>query len=126
MLDTTPAPLTAPAPRGGPPRPGEGASTARASRALTLANHRRSAVADLRQRLRRRELTLTELVLDPPAELERYLVFDVLQWAPRYGRPKLRALNARAIRLGQLNLASEVGALTERQRRWLADQLAGR
>ena len=63
---------------------------------------------------------------DPPEELHGYLLFDVLQWAPRYGRPKLRALNARAIRLGQLDLACELGALTPRQRRWLADRLAGR
>ena len=117
MLDT----ITAPTPPGGgdPPAP-------QPMLALRVANTRRTAVAELKARLRRRELTVTDLVLDPPAELRGYLLFDVLQWAPRYGRPKLRALNARAIRLGQLNLACELGALTARQRRWLADQITGR
>ena len=95
-------------------------------RALQVANTRRTAVAELKARLRRRELTLTDLVLDPPDELHGYLLFDVLQRAPRYGRRSCGPLNARAIRLGQLNLACELGALTARQRRWLADQLTGR
>jgi hypothetical protein len=118
VLDTITAPT--------PPPAATSAATARAMRALHVANTRRTAVAELKARLRRRELTLTDLVLDSPAELHGYLLFDVLQWAPRYGRPKLRALNARAIRLGQLNLACELGALTARQRRWLATQLGGR
>jgi hypothetical protein len=117
VLDTITAPTR---PVGGdPPAP-------QPMRALQVANTRRTAVAELKARLRRRELTVTDLVLDPPAELHGYLLFDVLQWAPRYGRPKLRALDARAIRLGRLNLACGLGALTPRQRRWLADQLGGR
>ena len=119
MLDT----ITAPTP---PRAAADTASTARALRALQVANTRRTAVAELKADLRRGTRTLTDLVLDAPEELHGYLLFDVLQWAPRYGRPKLRALNARAIRLGQLNLARELGALTPRQRRWLADQLTGR
>ena len=95
-------------------------------RALKLANTRRVAVSELKGRVRRHELTITELVLNPPDDLHGYLLFEVLLWAPRFGRDRLRALNARAIRRCELNLASPVGALTPRQRRWLADQLAGR
>ena len=39
------------------------------------------------------------------------------------GRTRLRALNVRAIREGQVNLAAPLGALTERQRNWLAARL---
>ena len=95
-------------------------------RALKLANTRRGAVADLKARLRRREVTVSELVLDPPEDLHGYLTFEVLLWAPQFGRDRLRLLNARAIRQGELNLANELGALTPRQRRWLSTQLAGR
>jgi hypothetical protein len=94
--------------------------------ALKRANANRAKVAQLKRRLHEREVTLAEVILDPPPETQRQLLFDVLQWTPRYGRRNLRALNARAIRLNQLNLASELGAITDRQRRWLADQVADR
>ena len=66
------------------------------------------------------------MLLHPPEYLHGYLTFEVLLWAPHFGRHRLRALNARAVRLGQVNLANDLGALTDRQRRWLADQLHGR
>jgi hypothetical protein len=95
-------------------------------RALGVANTRRGAVADLKRRLRCGELTLTDVLLHPPEYLHGYLTFEVLLWGPHFGRHRLRALNARAVRLGQVNLANDLGALTDRQRRWLADQLQGR
>lgn len=109
MLDTIPTRSTPPA---GQPL-----------RALAAANSRRTTVAELKRRLRRRELELCELLLDPPADVRGYLLFEVLLWAPGFGRDRLRALNARAIHGCELNLANPVGALTARQRRWLADQL---
>jgi hypothetical protein len=93
--------------------------------ALQLANARRSAVAELKARVRRGELTITEVVLDPPGDLRGYLLFEVLLWAPRVGRDTVRRLNGRALRRCELNLANELGALTDRQRRWLAEQLGG-
>jgi hypothetical protein len=95
-------------------------------RALGVANTCRGAVADLKRRLRRGELTLTDVLIHPPDYLRGYLTFEVLLWGPHFGRHRLRALNARAIRLGQVNLASDLGALTDRQRRWLAEQLKSR
>jgi hypothetical protein len=47
----------------------------------------------------------------------------VLLWTPGIGRTRLRALNVRAIREGHVNLAAPLGALTERQRHWLAARL---
>ena len=114
MLDTITAPTPAPT----------GTAPAQPLAALKLANTRRTHVAQIKARLRRHELTLAELVLDAPEHLHGYLLFEVLLWAPGFGRDRLRLLNARAIRANELNLANELGALTPRQRRWLADQLA--
>jgi hypothetical protein len=95
-------------------------------RSLGAANQRRSTVARYRRRVLARELEVSSLILDPPTDLHGYLTFEVLLWAPRFGRLRLRALNVRALRRGQVNLAAPLGSLTERQRRWLADELAGR
>ena len=92
-------------------------------RALGVANERRSAKAELKTRLRQRTVSLREILEEPPAEIGRQMTFEVLLWAPGMGRTKLRALNARALRDGHVNLAAPLGALTVRQRRWLAEQL---
>ena len=92
-------------------------------RALGVANTRRSAAATLKTRLRRREISLREILEDPPQELERQMTWEVLLWAPGIGRTRLRTLNVRAIRDGHVNLAAPLGALTKRQRNWLADRL---
>ena len=86
MLDTITAPTPAPT----------GTAPAQPLAALKLANTRRTHVAELKARLRRHELTLTELVLDPPEHLHGYLLFEVLLWAPRLRpRPAARAQRAR-------------------------------
>jgi hypothetical protein len=92
-------------------------------RALGMANTRRSAAAALKTRLRRREITLREILENPPEELERQMTWEVLLWSPGIGRTRLRALNVRAIREGHVNLAAPLGALTDRQRDWLAARL---
>ena len=92
-------------------------------RALGAANKRRSAKAELKTRLRRRTVSLGEILEDPPEEIVRQMTWEVLLWAPGMGRTKLRTLNARAMRDGHVNLAAPLGALTVRQRRWLAEQL---
>ena len=92
-------------------------------RALGIANTRRTAAAALKTRLRRREITLREILEHPPAELERQMTWEVLLWTPGIGRTRLRTLNVHAIRDGHVNLAAPLGALTERQRHWLAGRL---
>jgi hypothetical protein len=92
-------------------------------RALRVANTPRTAAAVLKTRLRRREITLREILEYPPVELERQMTWEVLLWAPGIRRTRLRALNARAIRKGHVNLAAPLGALTERRRNWLAGRL---
>jgi hypothetical protein len=95
-------------------------------RALGVANTRRSATAVLKTRLRQRTVSLREILEDPPAELRSYMTWEVLLWAPGIGPMRLRALNVRGVRHGHVNLATPLGALTARQRRWLADQLDSR
>ncbi len=51
------------------------------------------------------------------------MTWEVLLWTPGIGRTRLRTLNVRAIRDGHVNLAAPLGALTERQRNWLAERL---
>ena len=91
--------------------------------ALVVANERRTATALLKRRLRCGELTLAELVTHPPAEAGQALTFEVLLWAPYFGRQRLRALNLRAVRRGHVNLATPLGQLTDRQRQWLASEI---
>ncbi len=93
------------------------------SRALTVANERRAATAQLKSRLRRRELTLAEVLAHPPTEAGDVLTFEVLLWAPQFGRQRLRALNPRAVRHGHVNLATPLADLTARQRQWLAGEV---
>lgn len=115
MLTLTPTTITATA-----------TATANASqpvRALGVANTRRSATATLKTRLRHREITLREILENPPTELQRHMTWEVLLWAPGIGRMRLRALNVRAMRDGHVNLAAPLGGLTARQRQWLADRL---
>ena len=92
-------------------------------RALTVANQRRTATAQLKSRLRRGELTLADVIAHPPAEAGQALTFEVLLWAPYFGRQRLRALNLRAVRRGHVNLATPLGELTDRQRQWLASEI---
>jgi hypothetical protein len=92
-------------------------------RALGVANTRRSATATLKTRLRLRDITLRDILDDPPPELHRHMTWEVLLWAPGIGRTRLRALNVRAMRDGHVNLAAPLGALTLRQRQWLIDRL---
>ena len=91
--------------------------------ALGVANKRRSAKAEVKSGLRRQTVSLREILENPPAEIARQMTWEVLLWAPGMGRTKLRALNGRALRDGHVNLAAPLGALTVRQRRWLAGQL---
>ena len=91
--------------------------------ALGVANARRTAVAELKTRLRQRTLSLGEIIEHPPEEIARQMTWEVLLWAPGMGRTKLRTLNARAMRDRHVNLAAPLAALTDRQRRWLVDQL---
>ncbi len=94
--------------------------------ALQVANNKRSAAAQLKVRLRQRTVTLAEVLERPPAAAASQMTWEVLSWAPGVGPARLKMLNVRAVRTGNVNLAVPLGSLTDRQRRWLTHQLAAR
>jgi hypothetical protein len=85
----------------------------------------RQAAADVKRRLRARELAGAELILSPPPEVAGYLVFEVLRWIPYIGPEWLRRMNPRAARAG-VNFAVPLGDLTPRQREWLVERVGMR
>jgi len=101
-------------------------ASAQPLRALRKANSHRSRAAAIKHQLRNGQVTIAALLADPPTELHRHLTWEVLLWTPGVGHQRLRTLNSRALRAGHVNLAAPLGALTPRQRVWLADQLQQR
>jgi hypothetical protein len=88
-------------------------------RALDHANEVRHARALLRRRIAVRELSAAELILEPPPAVLRWPVAELLTSQPYWGRATCHKFLAR----NQIDELKTVGALTDRQRRLLADQL---
>lgn len=79
----------------------------------------RSSKAEIKRRIRRSEITLRELLNDPPEVIHPVLLYDVLQWQPYFGKQRLRAVNAAAMKAG-INLALDVGSASRRTLEWVA------
>ena len=88
-------------------------------RALARANEIRLARAELKRRVLEHEVSVAEIVLDPPAEAENMTVADLLMSQKRWGHTRCRKFLA-AIPMSE---AKTVGAMTERQRRAVAESL---
>jgi hypothetical protein len=88
-------------------------------RALARANEIRLARAELKRRVLEHEVSVAEIVLDPPAEAENMTVADLLMSQKRWGHTRCRKFLA-AIPMSE---AKTVGAMTERQRRAVAEAL---
>jgi hypothetical protein len=87
--------------------------------ALERANEIRRARARLKRRIGAGQLSVAELILDPPVEARRWPIAELLVCQRHWGaarRSKFLAHN----RISELK---PVGELTERQRRLLAAQL---
>ena len=93
--------------------------------AIKRANARRGDLAAIRARLRRHELTVCDIVRDPPLAMAEEMVWKVLIRAPYIGTARLGELGDEAIR-ARVNLAAPLGMLSSRQREWLCEQLQGR
>jgi hypothetical protein len=87
-------------------------SAARARR--TYAQNRR-----VRAALRDGELSIAVAMREQPAGLADRTLFEILLIAQRFGRARLRKLNARAIK-DDVNLAVTLEAADERVRDWVA------
>src|SRR5437868_3483171 len=91
-------------------------------RALERANEIRLARAELRRRIADGVVLAAEVILTPPCEAISWAIGDMLMSQRRWGSTRCRKFLLR----NQINETKPVGALTERQRRLLADQLSAR
>lgn len=78
-----------------------------------------------RQRMRQGTLRLSEIIEDPPAHWDATLLYAGLLMIPRFGRHKLRAFNAAAVRQG-VNVCAPVGDLPPLGREWTVAYLRER
>jgi hypothetical protein len=88
-------------------------------RALERANEIRLARAELKRRIAEGDVTVAEVLLNPPSEAGSWAIGDVLTSQRRWGSTRCRKFLSR----NHIMETKPVGALTERQRRLLAGQL---
>ena len=91
-------------------------------RALERANEIRLARAELKRRIAYGDISAAEVILDPPGAAESWEIGELLMSQRRWGSSRCRKF----LLHNQINETKPVGALTERQRRLLADQLGRR
>lgn len=87
--------------------------------ALEYANRIRLARADIKRRVARGELSVTEVILDAPAEVSRMTIADLLTSQRRWGRTRCRKL----LMSIPISETKTLGSMTERQRVMLAAAL---
>jgi len=91
-------------------------------RALERANEIRLARAELKRRIADGDISAAEVILSPPGAAISWSIGDLLMSQRRWGTTRCRKFLLR----NQINENKAIGALTERQRRLLADQLMAR
>ncbi len=88
-------------------------------RALERANEIRLARAELKRRIAGGSVSVAEIILDPPHEATSWAIGEMLISQRRWGSTRCRKFLIR----NQISETKPLIALTERQRRLLADQL---
>ena len=88
-------------------------------RALERANEVRLARAELKRRIADGGSSVAEVLNDPPHEASSWAIGDLLMSQRRWGSTRCRKFLSK----NQIMETKPVGALTERQRRLLAEQL---
>jgi hypothetical protein len=88
-------------------------------RALERANEIRLARAELRRKIADGEVPAADVILAPPSAAVSWAIGDMLMSQRRWGTTRCRKFLLR----NQINETKAVGALTDRQRRLLAEQL---
>jgi len=89
-------------------------------RALERANEIRLARASLKRQIGDGQVSAAAVILAPPNEASSWAIRDLLMSQRRWGTTRCRKFLVR----NQINETKAVGALTDRQRRLLAGQLA--
>lgn len=88
--------------------------------ALRRANDVRSERARLKERLRAGEVSITEILDDPPECVYTAKVFDLVLAVPKYGKVKANKLLERC----RVSSSKTVNGLTPRQRKELLEMLS--
>jgi hypothetical protein len=88
-------------------------------RALERANVVRLARAELKRRIAEGEASAADVILDPPDEALTWAIGELLTSQRRWGGTRCRKFLARY----HISETKMLGALTDRQRRLLADEL---
>jgi hypothetical protein len=88
--------------------------------ALRRANDIRSERAKLKESLRNGDISITQVLQDPPACAHTAKVLDLVLAAPKYGRVKANKLLERC----RVSSSKTVNGLTPRQRKELLDMLS--
>jgi hypothetical protein len=88
-------------------------------RALERANAVRLARAELKRRIAEGEAAAADVILEPPDEALTWPIGELLMSQRRWGATRCRKFVARH----HITETKTLGALTERQRRLLADEL---
>ena len=89
--------------------------------ALRKANTIRLERAQLKERLRRGEVTISDVLADPPECIHTAKVLDLLLAVPKYGRVRATKVLERC----RVSPAKTVNGLTPRQRKELLETLGG-
>src|ERR1700758_1883097 len=89
-------------------------------RALERANEIRLARAELKRRIAEGDVSAAEVILEPPSAAISWEIGELLMSQRRWGSWRCRKFLMR----NQISETKPVGALTDRQRRLLADQLS--
>ncbi len=90
-------------------------------RALEHANAVRLARAELKRRIAEGEASAAEVILECPDAVRRWTVAELLMAQRRWGSTRCRKFLER----NGVSEVKAIGALTERQRHLLAEQLSG-
>lgn len=85
----------------------------------------KKARAQVRKQLHERQITLVEIVEDPPVCMSRVLLPDLLKMEPWTGVTRINRLGRDASWAG-INLFVTVGGMSNRTRGWLVEQLENR
>jgi hypothetical protein len=88
-------------------------------RALERANAVRLARAELKRRIAEGEVSAADIILEPPGEALSWAIGELLMSQRRWGTTRCRKFVARY----HISETKTLGALTDRQRRLLADEL---
>lgn len=87
--------------------------------ALTVANRVRTYRAELKRQIKSRNVSVIDVLLDPPDELDTMKIFDLLLATPKLGKVKVNLLLHKC----RISPSKTVGGMSIRQRSELVSMM---